>query len=353
MGFKTTLMAVTIAASALTLAGEAYAKTLRYAEFGPNRGTRAEALNWFADEIKARSNGELEIEFHWGGSLAATKTAMQGISDGIADMGSIIGFFTPAQLRGYNIGDLPVENSDEWVGTRALYDFATTNPALQKEFADQGLTYVTNYTTGPVQLICSKDVKTLEDLKGTAVRGSGPYGKAMADLGAVVQGMGQDKVYEALNSGLIECNQNYYYSIKAYKQYEVAPYVLELDWGQNMAFGIVMNKSSYDSLSDAEKEIINAVGSEFIDYQAQLMIDGRVADKDLMTGGIDGKTITVTRLSDEERQTLLDSGAKYVDQWVQEATEQGYDGKALLDNYNDLIAKYTAEKDASGYPWAR
>lgn len=351
MNIKKAFLAGAFAVSTFALVGDAFAKTLRYAEFGPNRGTRAQALNWFADELKKRSNGELEIEFHWGKSLLGTKAVLQGLSDGVADMGSVIGFFTPKKLRGYNIGDLPVNNSDEWVGMRALYEFATTNDTMKKEFANQGIHYVTNYTTGPIQLICTKQVNSLGDLNGVKLRGSGPYGKTFADFGADVQRMGQAKVYQALESGLVECNQNYYYSMKAYKQYEVAPHVVELDWGQNMAFGIMMNKGSWEGLNEGEQKLISDLGSEFVDYIAKLMIDGKSSNKEAMVDGIEGNKINVVNLADEERGKLLDGGKKYVKAWVSEASEQGYDGKALLAAYESLITKYADEKKAKGYPW--
>ena len=346
-------VAALAALGVIAMAGELAAKTLRYAEFGPNRGTRAQALAWFAEEVKKQSGGSLEIEFHWGKSLLGTKAVLGGLKDGVADMGSVIGFFTPKKLRGYNIGDLPVNNSDEWVGMRALYELSTSNEAMQKEFDQNGVTYVTNYTTGPIQLICSKPVKTLADLSGTKLRGSGPYGKALADMGAVVQRMGQAKVYQALDSGLVECNQNYYYSMKAYKQYEVAPHVVELNWGQNMAFGIFMNKGAFDGLSDKEKSVIKAAGSGFIDHLAKLMIDGKSSNKKAMVDGIDGKKIDVVQLPDAERTKLLEAGKKYVGAWVSEATAQGYDGEGLLKAYEASIAKFAAEKDAKGYPWTR
>lgn len=353
MNLKKLLAVGTIALAVSTIAGTSFAKTLRYAEFGPNRGTRAEALNWFADELKKRSNGDLEIEFHWGKSLLGTKAVLQGLGDGVADMGSVIGFFTPKKLRGYNIGDLPVENSDEWIGMRALYEFSSTNASMKAEFAKQGIVYVSNYTTGPIQLICSKEIKNLGDLNGVKLRGSGPYGKTFSDFGADVQRMGQSKVYQALDSGLVQCNQNYYYSMKAYKQYEVAPHVVELNWGQNMAFGVMMNKASMAKLSAEHQKLIVDLGSDFIDHMAQLMIDGKSGNKQAMIDGIDGKKITVVSLPDEERVKLLQGGQKYIDAWVKEATEQGYDGAALLLSYEALIKKYADEKNSKGYPWTR
>jgi TRAP-type transport system periplasmic protein len=326
---------------------------IRFAEFGPNRGARAAALTWWADELASRSNGELEVEFHWGGALLDTKSVLKGVADGVADAGSIIGFFTPRELRGYNIGDLPVENSDEWVGMRALYDFSRQNEDMQAEFDRAGVAYMTNYTTGPVQLICKSPKAGIADLQGVKVRASGPYGKAMTALGSDVQSMGQGDVYQALDSGLIECNQNYYYSIKAYKQYEVASHVIELDWGQNMAFGVVMNKAVWDGLSDADREVFEAVNSDFIDHMARIMIDDLEKDKAEMMAGIDGKSITVTTFPEADRAQLLAAGTEEVNAWVALANEEGRDGAALLADYESLIDTYTAELESKGYPWNR
>ncbi len=349
-------LAVAMVLAGIFMAGltiDASAKTLRYAEFGPNRGLRAQALRWFADEIKKRSGGSLEIEFHWGKSLLGTKAVLKGVGDGVADMGSVIGFFTPKKLRAYNIGDLPVDNSDVWVGMRAMYALGTGNPVFLAEMKKLGVAYVTNYSTGPIQLICTRDVKALADLKGVKLRGSGPYGKALGDLGAKVQRMGQPKVYQALDSGLIECNQNYYYSMRAYKQYEVAPYVLELNWGQNMSFGIIINRNTLAGLSGTEKKVLAGVGSDFIDHMARVMIEGAKTDKAAMVAGIGGKSIAVTTLPVGERQELLAAGRKYVNAWLTEATKDGLDSTGLMRAYESLITKYASEKRVKGYPWAR
>jgi TRAP-type C4-dicarboxylate transport system substrate-binding protein len=337
----------------VTIAGQATAKTLRFAEFGPNRGDRAKALVWFADQLKQRSGGTLNVEFHWGSALLSTKAVLKGVSDGVADMGSIVGFLTPRELKAYNLADLPMDNADEWVGLRAIYKLVTEHPAFKKEFDKAGVVYVTNYTTGPIQLICRKPVKSVADLKGLKVRGSGPYGKAMRDLGAAVQSMGQPKVFQALDSGLIECNQNYYYSIKAYKQYEVAPYVTELNWGQNMSFGIVMNKATYDSLSAAEKKAVTDTGSAFIDHFARVMIEGKEKDKAAMLAGIGGKAIKIDKFSTADRNQVIAAGKKYVNEWAGDVSKSGLDGTGILAAYEANIEQFAKVKASKGYPWKK
>lgn len=334
-------------------AAQALADTLRYSDYGPNRGTRAQTLEWLAQETKARTNGELDIEFHWGGSLLGMRATLEGLGSGVADMGTVIGFAHPRELLAYNIGDLPVKNSDIWVGQRAIYDLARNNAALKKQFDQAGVVYITNFSTGPIQLVCRKEIKNLDQIRGLRIRASGPYGDALADLGAKIERMSQADVYQALDSGLVDCNQNYYYSIKAYRQYEVAPYVLALDWGQNMSFGVFMSKLAYERLSENQKSVIHQIGSEFIDRFSDALKKSSDSDRDAMEKGIDGRKITVITLPENEGNQLLEASDKYVQNWVQRATADGMNGQAILDEYQGYISKYANELKTNGYPWNR
>ncbi|MCC7326763.1 MAG: C4-dicarboxylate TRAP transporter substrate-binding protein [Burkholderiales bacterium] len=345
-------LAILAVASVLTV-GVAAAQTLRYSDYSPNRGSRAAALEWFAEQVKSRTEGRVKIEFHWGGALLSGKATLKGLGDGVADAGTVIGFFTPKELKAYNMGDLPVDNSDAWIGLRAIYDVASSHAAMRKEFDKAGVVYISNFTTGPIQLICVPPVASLAELKGKKVRGSGPYGKAMGDLGAITQSMSQADVYQGLDSGLLDCNQNYYYATKSYKQYEVAPNMLVLDWGQNLSFGIFMSKIAFDGLAAKDRAVLRDVGKDFIDHIARVMIEEADSDKAQLQAGIGGKKVTLRTLPAAERATLLAAGKKYIQAWVAEATASGIDGAGLLADYEARIAHYAAEKKAKNYPWAR
>lgn len=42
-----------------------------------------------------------------------------------------------------------------------------------------------------------------------------------------------------------------------------------------------------------------------------------------------------------------------VTKWMEKAAKKGMDGDAVLGSYKSLIAKYSKERDAKGYPWQR
>lgn len=123
-------------------------RELRFAEFGPNRGTRAAAIQWLDTELRKRSGDTLGLNITWGGALLGAKTAAQGLSDGVADMASIVPVYAPGKLVAYEVVDT-LQFGDEWVGMMATYEFMTKNPAAIAEQKKANIKYFGNYTTGP------------------------------------------------------------------------------------------------------------------------------------------------------------------------------------------------------------
>jgi len=152
---------------------------LRFAEGSPNRGTRADAIEYFFKDARKLSGGDLAFDMHWGGSMFDYRTTVDGVTNGAVDMGSILGAYNPSKLKALIIGDLPSKFADPWVGMRAMYELMTTNEALQKSLAKQNLVYVTGYSTTGVQCECGGDsvIRTVADIKGKRMRAVGTYAK--------------------------------------------------------------------------------------------------------------------------------------------------------------------------------
>lgn len=345
------LICVSLMVAVLCGIADAGTKVLRFAEFGPNAGVRAKGLQWFADELQKRSKGSLSLQIHWGGALLKGQNILKGVKDGVADMGSIAAAYAPKPLRLYAVGDLPLGNTDPWVGMRAMYKLVTTDPAFKKFFSALGVTYVTNYTTGAVQLICRKPLTKVDQLKKLKLRGTGPYAKCFSALGASVHRMPQPDVYQALDSGLLDCNQNYYYSMRAYRQYEVAPYVIELEWGQNLGFGIIINTRVFKSLTPEQQKAVRETGEAFIDYFAQVM--AKAENQDLAIMQKKNKNVKLLKLPADQRALLIEAGRKQVDVWLKQVTGSGLPGKEVLGSYERLTAEYKQVLKKEGYPWTR
>lgn len=348
-----TLLIAGFASLAPVITAEAQTRELRYAEFGPNRGTRAAALEWLDEQMRERSNGALGLNITWGGALLGAKTAAQGLADGVADMASIVPVYAPGKLVAYEVTDT-IQFGDEWVGMMATYDFMTTNETALEEQKSSNIKYFGNYTTGPTQLLM-KDapVEKAEDLNGKTIRATGAFVPALESKGASTVAMSQPKVYEALSNGSADGSTTYYYVVKAYKHYEVAKYITELNMGQVLAFGIGMNMNTYSSLPADQQKLMDDLGREFTVHMAQKMYESRTNVKKELQEGIDGNKVTIVEPSEELRTDLVETANADVSNWKEKATKKGMDADAVFGAFETMVEKYTKERDEKGYPWDR
>lgn len=351
-GLRAIALAVTLG---LAVAPAAHSETLlRWTEGSADRGTRAQAYHWFADTVQQRTGGDVRFKFYFGGALMGHAANVSGIGSGTADFGQIIGAYNPKELLAYAVTDVPIVGIDAWVGMMAAYELATTHPVMQKMFDGLNLTYISNQTTGPVEMICNKlNLKTLDDLKGVKVRGSGPFSPIMTALGANVISLSQEDVYSALDTGLVTCNQQYIQGVIPYRQHEVSDQLVLIDLGQIFAFGLVMNKDSFERLPANQQAIIRETGREFIDHYGQLLyanIDDHLAK--MKKEGTEFH-MTVTSLSDADREKLRQAADAYVGTWIQQAEAAGLPGKALREDFVRLVGKYNTILQEKGHPWTR
>ena len=327
----------------------AAATTLIYGEAGPNRGVRAEATQWFVDQVSEQTNGDLTIDVNWGGALFSEKVAVQSIRDGVADMGSVIGVYFPQDMIAYGLADLPIPNPDPWVGMKATDKMMRENEQIRENLAAQNLVYIGSYTTSAVQVACKgKTIETLDDVKGLKIRGVGAYGKVFHDLGATPVDMSVYEAYQGLETGLIDCTQTYPYLVEALKFDEVIDSYTEIDFGQIGALGIMMNKDSFDMLPPEQQEVLMTVGEGLSDEFGRILTDANERSIKIL----EDKGVPVLKISDADRSTLGEMSQKYVDDWITRADAAGLDGKTLVADYTQLIADFTKQRDEQGYPWA-
>tara|TARA_B110000211_G_scaffold231671_1_gene293664 strand:- start:3205 stop:4260 length:1056 start_codon:yes stop_codon:yes gene_type:complete len=332
----------------------AFATTvLTYGEPGPNRGSRAEATKWFAQEIDKRSGGDLKIDIMWGGALFKANTARQSIATGVADMGTIIADYFPKDMTSYTIANLPFDNQDPWVGLKASFDHMKS-PDIRHNLAKQNLAFLTSYTISDIILMCKGDaVRTLADLKGKKIRGIGVYGQIFGDLGANLVSMSFYKAYQGLDTGLLDCSQGYKTSSKALKHHEVTDNLTDLHWGVYSGLGIFINNRTKERLTQSQQKVLDEVSVDFIDYLSQRVITEDSAAITAMAEGINGHKLDMFHLSSADSKTLLSASEPYISKWAENASKVGLKGKQLVENYKKSLIKYSKERDEKGYPWSR
>lgn len=352
------LAVVALSAAALStaslLAGtapaDAQTRELRYADFGPDRGTRAEALKWLDSELRARTDGALGLSITWGGTLLGAKNAIDGVGNGVADMASVVPVYEPGKLTAWRVSDIP-QISDEYVGMMATHALMTGNEAARQDFADQGVRYIANFTTGPTQLLSREPITNKAELEGKKIRATGSFGVAFEANGASAVSMSQPDVYQALATGTIDGTASYAYVIDSYKQYEVASHLTSIDMGQNLGWGVVMGARTWQSLTPEQQEVMTELGTDMTLHMARMMYESRTSIFEALRGGIDGHTINFHDGAADLRESLISDARKAGMSWLDRARDEGLDADALLAAFEAEVARYEEKRDAEGYPW--
>ncbi len=323
---------------------------LLHGEPGPNREARAAALSWFADQVAERTSNELKMDIQWAGALFKANASVQSIGDGVSDSGSIIGVYFPQEMAAYTIADLPLGNANSWVGMRATHELMSSSPEIAENLAEKNLVYISTWTSSGVNIGCNNAaIRKAEDVAGLKVRGVGAYGKVFGEMGANMVRMSVYEAYQGLDTGLLDCSQSYDYSAAAQKQYEVMTSYTIMNWGQIGGIGLFMNKDVYDALTAEQQVVLHETGSEMIDYFGEnLLVANTNARQEMADAGLE-----IIEFPQEELEKLVSRAQPYIDQWVENANASGLPGDRLLSDYRGMIAKYTAELDAQGYPWVR
>ena len=336
--------------AAATLVPQAGAQTVLIGgEPGPNRGARAETMQWYAEEVARLTEGSVTIDMRWGGALYGDSAAVNALRDGVADLGTVIGVYFPQEMAALGVSDLPLENPDSWVGMRATDDVMRTE-AVTQDLARRNLVYLGTFTASTVQMGCrGREIRTIDDIRGVRMRGVGTYGQVFRDLGASLVNMSVYEAYQGLETGLLDCTQVYSYLVQAMSFDEVLTSYTLLDWGQIGSVTLFMNKDAFEFLEPSEQEAMMEAGRRLADEMGSRVFKANEEGIEILRA----KGTPVIEFDPAERQRLIEASGSYVEQWQARADQEGLDGAALLAEFKERVAHWTQVRDDEGYPWER
>ncbi len=309
---------------------------LSYSIFFPSTHVQCQTAVAWAEEIKARTNGRVNITVFPGGTLTNAPQCYEGVVNGISDIGMSCFAYTRGRFPLLEALDLPVGYPDGITATRAATEL--TLKYHPEEINDVKMLYV--HAHGPGILASKKPVKSMADLKGLKIRATGLSSKIVENLGGIPIGMSQPETYEALQKGVVDATLCPIETLKGWKQGEVIDYVVESSaTGYTTSMFVAMNKSSWEKLPADIQAIFTEVSEEFVDKHGEAWDladqEGRAYVEEL------GKSIVT--LSDQENAKWEKAVQPLLDDYVKAAEEKNLPGKQFLEDLQKLVAETASE----------
>lgn len=269
---------------ALTMTGAALAATtIKVAVPTPAKGWFAEMHQWWGQEVEKRSNGELKVQFFWGGSLVKWPDCLPGIQTGIADMCWVSSSYHPANLGNYMILENLLNYGDDYVAAvKASIDTLEQQPDMVQELKREDIVLLMSHISGHGPIGTKKKLNSLEEMKGQSLR---TYGGARTDfykeLGMNPIFMPFNEIYNAMDRGTISAiGENVVLLGNAFKLNEVIGNVHQNNPpGANGNGGIIasaffMRGEKWRSLSATQQKMLKDLRAEYgIRYASKLMED--------------------------------------------------------------------------------
>jgi len=244
----------------LTLGAEVI--KLKFANYSPPMHMNSTIMAKYCEELNKKLAGKVEITHYTGGTLLNGPKMAAGVSTGIADIGLSHTAYSRGRFPASEIFELPIGIPSGWVGTRVANDFH--NKFNLKEWDAY---HPLMFSTSPPNVLqtISKQVRTLDDLRGMKIRGTGRVGDIVKNLGAVPIPVETPDLYEGMKRGVCEGSFLPLEVLKSLKIAEIEKYVTAT-WkiGAANAFYVVMNKQKWNSLHPDVQKIISDFSADFI-----------------------------------------------------------------------------------------
>ncbi len=295
---------------------------LSYANFPPAPTFPCVQMERWKVEVEKRTNGQVLVNTFPGGTLLEAKGMMDGIIAGQADIGNICMAYQPGRFLVTNATSLPLGIKDAKKGSLALLKlYEKYQP---EEFKD--VVVLAMFTNTPGNIMSTKPVRNLADLKGMDLRSSGGANDILKAWGANPVGMPMPATVEALQKGTVKGLFSSLEVMKDFKFAEICKYVTVTDTGI-YPFAVIMNKAKFAALPEDVKKIFMDLKEEQSLWTGNY-IDELIAEANKWSKG--ENKVEFISLSAEEAAKWDALLTPITDAWIKEAKEKGLPAEAII-----------------------
>jgi len=302
------LAAVAVAALAATsvlLAGAAFAQqpiVIKFSHVVSPDAPKGKAAVVFKELVEKYTNGKVKVEVYPNSSLYKDKEELEALQLGsVQILAPSISKFGPLGVKEYDVFDLPFLMSDD---ARARQMMASPMMAeFNKKLEAKGVSPLAYWDNGAHVYTANKPLIRPEDFRGMKMRiqGSRVLDAVARELGAIPQIIAFGELYQTLQTGVADGEDNVPSNIWTQKLYDVQKH-LTVSYHGRLTYALVTNKKFWDGLpADLKAPLTRAVkeSTEFFDETAAK--DNEDALEKIKASG----KVQVHVLTDEEKKAWV------------------------------------------------
>lgn len=216
-------------------------------------------MTQYLEKIKKDTGGAISFKLLAGGQVATAKGTMDAVKNGTIDAGVAIAPYAPDALPATNmlfntnmLGNDPIAAAGAQVETMLLHC-----PQCLAEYKNNNAVGFVSNSVPPYELLCTKPVKTVADLKGLKVRASAGGIDIMNIAGATPVAMTVPEGVEAMERGTVTCSWSVLNWLVNYGYMDVTKYVLDYPLGMaGPVLPFYLNRKVWEGMTTAQRKVL-------------------------------------------------------------------------------------------------
>src|ERR1700742_4422478 len=249
--------------AALALIGPAVAQSpivIKFSHVVAANTPKGLAADKFKELAEKYTNGKVKVEVYPNSQLYKDKEELEALQLGAVQMlAPSNSKFGPIGVREFEVLDLPYILPD--LATLRKVTEGPLGAKLLKKLEPKGMTGLAYWDNGFKEMTANKKLITPDDYKGVKfrVQSSKVLEAQFRALGAIPQVMAFSEVYQALQTGVVDGQENTTSNIYSQKMHEVQKYMTMTNHGY-IGYVVVVNKKFWDGLpADIRGELSKAM----------------------------------------------------------------------------------------------
>lgn len=302
--------------------------------------------DYFVKNVSERVSAETNYEINWvksyGGSVISLGNELQGVQDGLVDIGCTILVFEASRLPLQSmVYSMPFSCSDPLIVADTIKQMYAEYPEFTSIYeSDYNQKFIGIGVSDPYGFYSVREVKSLDDVKGMKIGAAGINLSWIEGSGAVGVQTSLNDTYQNLQTNVCQATIQPTHSCINLKVYEVAPNYLDANFNVVPFNAITVNLDTWNVLPTEVRTILSEVGEGYLDYEANYI--NEIHEQDLKE--LEAKGCTITSLSREEQEKWADSLPDVVNSLVKSLNDAGYNGAEIVEKYYQILESQGIER---------
>lgn len=251
------------------VASSALAREFRSADVHPQDYPTVQAVQYFGELLKQKSQGRYQIKVLGNSALGSEKETVDQVKMGVLDMVRVNTGAFHSQVPEAMIPSFPFLFRDIEHFRKTMY--GQPGEKILAAFEKAGYVGLVLWESGARSIYAKRPVRTLADVKGMRIRvqQSELWVSLVQAMGAVAAPIPMAESRVALKVGLVDAAENNYPSYESAHHYEAAPVYSETQHVMAPEV-LIFSKKVWDTLSKEDQKIIRDAARESTQRYVQL-----------------------------------------------------------------------------------